>query len=133
MIAEYPKLRIYLNRLKGKKVRLNEDNLKEYWGIGRKDVRIIAKKLLTLGFFRNEAEEEVICRGIRALDVKYYDGYDWLDSWDSATQDNGLPLAVEVSITLAGTENTSILKSQTGAAGITMKKTILLSCAETRQ
>ncbi|MBN2455175.1 MAG: prepilin-type N-terminal cleavage/methylation domain-containing protein [Sedimentisphaerales bacterium] len=80
-----------------------------------------------------EAEEEVICRDIRALDIKYYDGYDWLDSWDSTTQDNALPLAVEVAITLADAENTSTLKNQESAIGTTMKKTIFLSCAETRQ
>jgi len=80
-----------------------------------------------------EAEEEVICRNIRALDVKYYDGYDWLDSWDSTTQDNELPLAAEVAITLADSENTSKLKNQKSDIGITMKKTVFLSCAETRQ
>jgi len=78
-----------------------------------------------------EAEEEVICRGIHALDIKYYDGYDWLDCWDSTTQDNALPLAVEVTMTLVDMEKASTGKYQKGNIGITMKNTIFLSCAET--
>ncbi|MCK4998760.1 MAG: prepilin-type N-terminal cleavage/methylation domain-containing protein, partial [Anaerohalosphaera sp.] len=34
-----------------------------------------------------EPEQEVICRGIRELDIAYYDGYDWLGTWDSSTRE----------------------------------------------
>ena len=47
-----------------------------------------------------EAEEEVLCRDVRSFDVKYFDGVDWLDYWDSGLQDNTLPLAVQVSLEL---------------------------------
>jgi len=79
----------------------------------------------------SEAEEEVICRGIHSLDIKYYDGYDWLDCWDSTTHNNALPLAVEVTITLVDTEKASTVQYQQDTVGVTMKTTILLSCAQT--
>ena len=43
-----------------------------------------------------EPTEEVLCRRVVALSLRYFDGSDWLDNWDSSTQDNTLPLAVEV-------------------------------------
>jgi len=46
------------------------------------------------------AEEEVLCRGVRSLAFRYFDGLDWLDAWDSTTQDNRLPAAVEVTLAL---------------------------------
>jgi len=47
-----------------------------------------------------QAEEEVLCRDVRSFDVKYFDGVDWFDYWDSTLQDNTLPLAVQVSLEL---------------------------------
>ena len=47
-----------------------------------------------------EPAAEVLCRGVRSLDLKYHDGTDWQDSWDSATRDNSLPLAVRVTLEL---------------------------------
>ncbi|MCI0498151.1 MAG: prepilin-type N-terminal cleavage/methylation domain-containing protein [Planctomycetales bacterium] len=41
-------------------------------------------------------DEEIICRDITGFDVKYYDGYSWLDTWDSTTQDNTLPRGVQI-------------------------------------
>ncbi|MFC1494452.1 type II secretion system protein GspJ [Thermodesulfobacteriota bacterium] len=42
--------------------------------------------------------EDVLCSGIESLNLRYYDGYDWLDEWDSGSHDNSLPEAVEISI-----------------------------------
>jgi len=47
-----------------------------------------------------EPDEEVLCRGVRSFDLRYFDGLDWLESWDSAMQDNALPLAIEVTLEL---------------------------------
>lgn len=44
------------------------------------------------------ARQEVIGRRIRSFNVRYFDGYAWLDSWDSTTMDNQLPIAVEFTI-----------------------------------
>ena len=48
-----------------------------------------------------EPRAEVLCRGVAALDLTYFDGSSWIDSWDSTTAGNALPDAVEVTLTLA--------------------------------
>lgn len=47
-----------------------------------------------------EPSEEIICRGLSGFDVKYYDGSVWLEEWDSAENDNQLPLGVQVTLSL---------------------------------
>ena len=49
-----------------------------------------------------EPAEEVLCRNVTSLNIRYFDGTDWLDSWDSGTRDNALPLAIEVRIRIGG-------------------------------
>jgi len=44
--------------------------------------------------------EEVLCRRVSAFDAAFFDGTDWLDSWDSTTAGNALPLAVRLTISL---------------------------------
>ncbi|MDY7010190.1 MAG: type II secretion system protein GspJ [Planctomycetota bacterium] len=48
----------------------------------------------------DETPQEVLCRGVHAFNLRYFDGEQWQDSWDSATRDNLLPLAVEVTLQL---------------------------------
>jgi type II secretion system protein J len=43
---------------------------------------------------------EVICRGIGGFNLRYFDGSAWTDTWDSTAEDNTLPVAVEVTLTL---------------------------------
>ena len=45
-----------------------------------------------------EPVEDVLCRNVTGLNFTYFDGQDWLDSWDSTTQGNTLPVAVQVSV-----------------------------------
>jgi hypothetical protein len=47
-----------------------------------------------------EPYEEVLCRGVRAVNVRYFDGLIWQDNWDSTQYDNNIPSAVEVTIEL---------------------------------
>lgn len=47
------------------------------------------------------ANEQVLCRNVVSLNLRYYDGSDWLDEWDSTADSNSLPLAVEVDIEIA--------------------------------
>jgi hypothetical protein len=56
VIAEYPSLKIYILRLKGKKPRLKFDELKDIWGISKKDATIITNNLIKIVFFRNDSE-----------------------------------------------------------------------------
>jgi len=51
-----------------------------------------------------EPDEETLCRGVRSFDLKYFDGADWQDNWDSAAQNNALPRAVEVMLQLVAQE-----------------------------
>jgi prepilin-type N-terminal cleavage/methylation domain-containing protein len=46
-------------------------------------------------------EEQVLCRSVKSLNFRVYDGNDWADSWDSTTDANSLPLAVEITIGIA--------------------------------
>jgi general secretion pathway protein J len=43
---------------------------------------------------------EVICRGIGGFNLRYFDGTNWTDTWDSTAEDNTLPAAVEITLTL---------------------------------
>ncbi len=44
-------------------------------------------------------DEEILCRGISGFNLRYFDGTDWQDAWDTGTL-NVLPAAVEVTIEL---------------------------------
>lgn len=71
---------------------------------------MVLLRRLTLNLLATTVEEpaeEVFCRGLRSFDLKYFDGMDWQDNWDSGTQDNTLPLAVEVTLELVARDGTS--------------------------
>ena len=44
--------------------------------------------------------EEILCRHVHSLNVRYYDGLRWYDKWDSTDQMDAGPLAVEVTLEL---------------------------------
>jgi general secretion pathway protein J len=45
-------------------------------------------------------DQEVICRGVAGFTMKYYDGTEWLDEWDSTQENDTLPVAIEVTLDL---------------------------------
>ncbi len=45
-----------------------------------------------------EPEEQVLCRNVKSLNLRYFDGDNWLEEWDSTADANSLPLAMEVDI-----------------------------------
>jgi type II secretion system protein J len=51
-----------------------------------------------------EPEEQVLCRNVESLNLRYYDGDGWLDEWDSTADANSLPLAVEIDIQVSSNE-----------------------------
>ncbi len=59
-----------------------------------------------------DPEEQVLCRNVTALDLRYFDGESWLDEWDSTADANSLPLAVEIEITIAGNSTNAAGKYQ---------------------
>jgi prepilin-type N-terminal cleavage/methylation domain-containing protein len=46
------------------------------------------------------ADQEVLVEDLVDLQFSYYDGTDWYDQWDSSTNGNVLPYAVELQLTL---------------------------------
>jgi len=45
--------------------------------------------------------EQVLCRNVVSLNLRYHDGSAWLDEWDSTADANSLPRAVEIDLQLA--------------------------------
>ncbi|HEX2971942.1 MAG TPA: type II secretion system protein GspJ [Tepidisphaeraceae bacterium] len=45
-----------------------------------------------------EPDEEILCRGVTSFLLRYYDGTDWLDVWDSTTAGDILPIAIEITL-----------------------------------
>ncbi len=69
---------------------------------GQADERALVRRV-TANLLAPEAQEpveEVLCRRVSSFDVAYFDGTDWLESWDSTTAGNVLPLAVWITIGL---------------------------------
>jgi len=48
-----------------------------------------------------DPEEQVLCRNVMSLNLRYFDGESWLDEWDSTADANSLPRAVEIAIQIA--------------------------------
>jgi len=47
-----------------------------------------------------EPRREVLCRAVYSFNLRYFDGSDWRDNWDSTVENNTLPLAIEVTLQL---------------------------------
>jgi type II secretion system protein J len=80
---------------------------------------------------------EVICRKVQALNLRYFDGSTWADSWDSAQQNNAPPVAVEVTLTLKSDATTAQAPAATGTSaqnsGNVLTRVVLLPCAPAPQ
>ena len=50
---------------------------------------------------RGGVSEELISSAVESLRLQYYDGENWMPSWDSREQDNRLPQAVAIELELA--------------------------------
>jgi hypothetical protein len=59
-------------------------------------LRLVTKNLLTTT--TQEPPEQIVCRNVTALNIRYLDGSSWVDSWDSGQRENALPPAIEVSL-----------------------------------
>jgi prepilin-type N-terminal cleavage/methylation domain-containing protein len=72
---------------------------------GTNDTALVRRTTRTpanLSSVEPEAEEEILCRGVRGFVVRYLDSTSltWLDVWDSTQNGNLLPAAVEATIEL---------------------------------
>lgn len=61
--------------------------------------RLVTGNLLATSTPKPDAQ--ILARRVVSLSLRYYDGGDWLDEWDSAQQDNAVPIAVEVILVIA--------------------------------
>ena len=73
-----------------------------------------------------DPDEEILCRGVRALSIRYYDGTDWQEDWDSTTMGDVLPVAVAITIELTDGDTTTT-QAPNPASRIT--RIIPLACA----
>ena len=42
--------------------------------------------------------DQVLCRNVRSLSFQVYDGTQWVNAWDAGTQNNALPVAVQITL-----------------------------------
>jgi type II secretion system protein J len=73
-----------------------------------------------------EPVEEVLCRRVVSFNLRYFDGVNWLNSWDSTTQSNVLPLAVEVTL-----EMKREARGQADAGNYRLTRVFLMPCGRT--
>jgi type II secretory pathway pseudopilin PulG len=62
-----------------------------------------------------DPDEQVLCRNVVSLNLRYFDGTRWVDEWDSIEDSNSLPRAVEIDIEVVDTTR-SRYKSSTATA-----------------
>lgn len=72
---------------------------------GSKDlIRAVTRNLLSTG--AEDEDDQRIMSGVQSVSFSYYDGSEWLDTWDDTTQTN-LPFAVRVNLQLAAPDSSS--------------------------
>jgi type II secretion system protein J len=82
----------------GKIELLLEDDLEGAYG----DYMLVRRVTLSLLSPRAvEAQEQVLCRNVVSLNLRYFDGDGWVDDWDSTADANSLPKAVEIDVQIA--------------------------------
>lgn len=72
---------------------------------GGKDlIRAVTRNLLATG--PEDEDDQFVLSGVESVTFSYYDGAEWVDTWDDSTQTN-LPMAVKVDVQLAATDASS--------------------------
>ena len=63
---------------------------------------VLVRRVYTnlLAQVEEEPHDEVVCRGVMSLNLRYWDGLTWQDNWDSTQIENNIPSAVEVTMDL---------------------------------
>ncbi len=77
--------------------------------LGRDLYRTVTRNLLPT--FEEEPEQEWLLAGVEELRVEFFDGYEWLQMWDTTTT-NTLPVAVRVEIEMAEEDERMSLASR---------------------
>lgn len=77
--------------------------------------------------------EEVLCRDVRALNFRYYDGLRWYDAWDSIEELDALPVAVEMTLELEPYRDPSKAASNVSVARSRYDQDYLDACTSLTQ
>jgi prepilin-type N-terminal cleavage/methylation domain-containing protein len=86
-------------------------------------VRQVSRNLLPT--VQPPPEEEILCRGVRSLTIRYFDGEAWQDSWDSTGAGDVLPLAVSVTLEVNDPQSVDPM-----AKPLVVSRVIPLACAK---
>jgi type II secretion system protein J len=70
---------------------------------GKDLVRTVTRNLLTTS--TADEEDQFLASGVQSLSFSYFDGQNWLDTWDDTTETN-LPVAVRVNVQMAAKNST---------------------------
>jgi len=73
-------------------------------------VRRVWRNLLST--VQEDPTEEILCRGVRSLMLRYFDGTSWNEEWDSSQENNVLPLAVEMTLDLQADPSMPAVQAQ---------------------
>jgi type II secretion system protein J len=73
-------------------------------GGGNDLVRSVTRNVLSTA--TPDVEDQSLLSDVQDFKISCYDGTQWQDSWDTTTSNTNLPLAVRVTIQLAGAEET---------------------------
>jgi hypothetical protein len=88
-------------------------------GRGQNLVRVVTRNLLPVQ--ESEPEEHVLMGGVESATLLFYDGYAWVDTWDSTTTLT-LPTALKLSLVMAPRGTT-----QTGSAQFELVVPVLVT------
>jgi len=104
--------------------------LEEDTDYDRKNYRLVRRVTTNLLSPRAvDPEEQVLCRKVKSLNLRYFDGDNWLDEWDSAADANSLPLAMEIDIQVLYNTTNSDKESQIRR----LSQSFVLPCGEVKQ
>jgi type II secretion system protein J len=70
---------------------------------GKDLIRTVTRNLLSTA--TEDEDDQFLASGVQSLTFSYFDGANWLDTWDDTTETN-LPVAVRVSVQLAAKDDT---------------------------
>ena len=94
---------------------------------GYKLMRIITTNLLSSK--TADSEEQVLCRNVQSLNLRYYDEEDgWVDAWDSTEDANSLPLAIEIDIQVIHNGNATSQKVSEEPQARRLMQSFLIPC-----
>ena len=93
-------------------------------------VRKVNRNLLSQQTTPNP-DVETLCRGVGEFNLRYYNGSAWADAWDSTQQNNTLPAAVEVTLTLERPDGPVALSG--GTRGYRFVRIVPMPCSTAAQ